>query len=132
MLADPEQIRRRASGLRDQAETIRTQARRLVGAAATVTWDGWSAEAMRDRAAQGAQRLLRSADAHEEAAAALDRHAAAVERTLVAIARAERRIRGLIADAGEAARDLWDGLDLPESGDLAWLDFRLPLPGGAS
>lgn len=120
MYGDSTVIRQRAGELREQAAQIRDQAESLIHLAGSVAWSGWSAEAMRSRCRTGAAGLRRSAGAHEDAADALDRHAAAVDRTKDLIADTERRLRRLVADAGELL------IRLPAPGSLAWLATQLP------
>lgn len=145
MYGDTRVIRGLADDLRQQADDIRGQADALVGQADGVEWQGWAADAMRLRARERGATLRRTAAAHDDAADALDRHAAEVDRLKELIAAVERRVRGLVAGArdrlADLGRRLLDGvtgllsdpvdelLDRfvpPPSGHLDWLHVELP------
>lgn len=75
MIGDPAAIRALAHALRRRAHDIRDLADRLARDARTVAWQGLAAEAMRSAAHGCAGGLRRTADLHDDAADALDRHA---------------------------------------------------------
>ena len=107
MYGDPTAIRRLAGRLDDQALEIVGEADRLAGLAEACGWTGWAAEAMRRSNRARAAALRRSAGRHQEAADALGRHAAEVDRRLELVAAAERRIARLLdrlADLGRGSR----------------------------
>jgi hypothetical protein len=82
MLADTDSIRALAGSFRERAAELRDEAARLDTSATDVAWDGLSADAVRERAHERTAALRRTADLHEDAAEALDRHAAEVDRML--------------------------------------------------
>lgn len=145
MYGDTSAIRRLASELRHQADDIRAEADRLLGRAESVSWQGWTADAMRGHARLRVDGLHRTARAHDAAAEALDRHAAEVDRRKEAIAAIERRAHRLVAEARArlagltdqvlegAGRVLADPLDElldrfvpPPPGHRDWLTVELP------
>lgn len=73
------QIRRRAEELRAQGARLRGTADLLLTRVVEEPWEGRAAESLRQRIRDRARRLSEVADAHDRAAAALDRHADAVE-----------------------------------------------------
>ncbi|MFN8195421.1 MAG: hypothetical protein U0R80_14195 [Nocardioidaceae bacterium] len=145
MYGDTRVIRRLASGLRGQGEQIRREADELVGRAEAVEWRGWAADAMRARARDRATDLRRTARAHDDAADALDRHAAEVDRLKELIGAIERRFVGLVAAARDRLAalghqlldgvrgllpdpldELLDRFAPPPHGHLDWLHVDLP------
>jgi hypothetical protein len=133
MLADPNVIRGLARALRDRAEEIRSQADLLVGHADAVHWTEEAADAMRGRAIDGAGHLRRSAGLHEDAAAALERHAAAVEHVQVLIHQAWSRVTGFVHDVrtgvvtvGDDVARWADAFVPPPAGAIEWLRVDLP------
>ncbi|MEZ5094472.1 hypothetical protein [Nocardioides sp.] len=131
--------------MRDQAEDLRGQADELLARAEGVAWQGWAADAMRTHARDRVAALRTTATAHDDAAGALDHHAAEVDRLTALIAALEQRARRLIAAARDRlaalAHRLLDGLagPLPDpldqlldrfvpppSGHRDWLDVDLP------
>ncbi len=110
MYGDPEVMRHRAGELRDQATELRLLADRLVGQAEAVAWSGRAAAAMRERIRDRAARLREIAVGHDDAATALDRHRAEVERLTELIAVTQRRV----SDAGGSG-------SLPPPGHRDWL-----------
>ena len=157
MYGDPTVIRGLARTLRDLADDLRGEADRLVARAEGTLWTGLGADAMRHRARERGTALRRTAERHEDAADALDRHAAEVERLQDLIAAIERRVRTLLSHArdrlaglaGAAAAAaggldalvpdpldrLLDHFESPSPGHRAWLHVDLPpglqLPGAA-
>ena len=133
MYADPNVIRGLAGALRPRADEIRASADHLVGGAAAVRWSEQAAEAMRGRAADGAADLRRSAALHEDAAAALERHAAAVEHVQALVHQAWSRVTGFVADVragvvtvGDDVARWVDDFVPPPAGALEWLHVDLP------
>ena len=145
MYGDTSVIRGLARAMRDQAADIRQEADRLVARAESVHWSGLAADAMRRRARDRAAALRRTATLHEDAAEALDRHAAEVDRLQDLIAAIERRVHSLVAGARDRlaglAQGVLDGvrhvlpdpadevLDRfvpPQRGSKEWLDVDLP------
>jgi ABC-type transporter Mla subunit MlaD len=124
LLADPNVIRGLAGALRDRAGEIRAQADQLVGHADAVRWTDQAADAMRGRATDGAGDLRRSAALHDDAATALERHAAAVEHVEALIHQAWARVTAFVADVRSGAVTVGD--------DVArWVDDFVPPPAGA-
>ena len=140
MYGDTAVMRRRASQLREQGADIRAAADRLVARSEAVPWQGRAADAMRERVRERAAHLRAAAHSHESAAASLERHLAEVDRLKDAVADAERRIGGRVADAQQRASaasytELTDhehavaATSLPPPGHADWL--TLERPGGA-
>jgi hypothetical protein len=122
MYGDTSRIRALARRLRERAEEIRDQADRLDARAAQVPWDGVAADAMRARAGDRTAALRRTAGLHDDAADALDRHAAEVDRLQGLIAAIEQRARGLLDSVG----GFLDGFTPPLPGSRAWLSVDIP------
>ncbi len=130
MYGDTTAIRRLATGLRDQAAEIRSEADRLVARTDAAGWLGRAGDALRDRVRERALALRRAASLHDDAAEALERHAHEVERLQRLIEEVERRVHRLV----EAARDRlddwtsgWlDGFDPPPRGSRRWLEVEVP------
>jgi hypothetical protein len=138
MYGDTEAIRSLARDLRRLGDDIRGESDRLLAAAQAVPWEGVAADAMRCLARHRAGALRRTAALHDEAAAALDDHADAVDRVkrLIAaiedrvmsmIAAAKDRIAGLVGGLVDPLDDLLDRFVPPPSGHKDWL--RVDLPG---
>lgn len=85
MVGDTAVIRHLAQGLRERADDVRAEASELARRVEAVPWDGLAADAMRAQAHQRATGLRLAARLHDEAADALDRHAAAVDHALDAV-----------------------------------------------
>ncbi|GAA4702604.1 hypothetical protein [Nocardioides conyzicola] len=79
MLTDTTGIRQLARQLRERAEEIRAEAAFVRRRTDDVPWQGRAADAMRTQVAAQLTVLAATADLHDDAAAALDRHAGAVE-----------------------------------------------------
>ena len=138
MYGDTAVIRHEARRLREWADDIRREADEVVARAETVPWTGLAADAMRRLARDHAGRLRACAAAHDDAAAALDRHAHEVDRLQELIAAIERRatqllgstmggITGLVGHVVPDAVDHWArSFEPPPPGHLAWLDVHLP------
>ena len=135
MYGDTTVIRHLARELRDRATDIRAEADHLVARADGVPWSGLAADALRRRTHDRAGALRRSAGLHDDAADALDRHAAEVDRLKDLIAAIERRARSLVDAArdrlAEIGHGILDGLDhvLPDAGDELLDRFVPPAPG---
>jgi septal ring factor EnvC (AmiA/AmiB activator) len=139
MYGDTVVMRKRAGQLREQGADIRAAAERLVARSEAVPWRGRAADAMRERVKERAGHLRAAASAHDTAADSLERHLAEVERLKEAIAEAERRYGGRVAEAqhrveatsyDDAAADDHDRtlatITLPPSGHADWLTLELP------
>jgi hypothetical protein len=140
MYGDTEAIRGVARGLRRIGDEIRWEADRLLGHAEAVPWQGLAADAMRCLARFRVEALRRSAALHDEAAAALEAHAAAVDRVKALIAWIEERVWALVAAARDRISgvlgvvgglvdpvdDLLDRFVPPPSGHVDWLSVDLP------
>ena len=145
MYGDTLVMRRRAAQLREQGEDIRTMAEQLVTRSDEVGWTGRAADAMRDRVRERAAHLRDAANAHDVAAASLERHLGECDRLTESIAGIERRASSLVADARtRVARLQTSGDDdavrptatredqalvafaPPPSGHKDWLDVELP------
>ena len=150
MYGDTLVMRRRASQLREQGEDIRSMAEQLVTRSDEVAqesgWTGRAADAMRDRVRERAAHLRDAANAHDVAAASLEKHLGECDRLTESIAGIERRgsTRGADArtrgarltgapedDAGRAPAATREDQALvafapPPSGHKDWLDVELP------
>ena len=135
MYGDTSVIRTLAGALRDQASDLRAQADALLAQAESVPWSGWAADAMRAMARERVAALHRSAGAHEDAAQALEHHAAEVDRLKDLIAEIERRVGHLVQAARHRLADLAGGLldglraVLPDPVDELLARFVPPPPG---
>jgi len=136
MYGDTRVLRDLARAMRDQASDIRQEADHLAARAERVPWSGLAADAMRRRSHDRAAALRRTALLHEDAAEALDRHAAEVDRLEELIAAVERRVRALVAGARDRLAALGHGLldgvrhVLPDPVD-EMLDRFVPPPRGS-
>jgi uncharacterized protein YukE len=149
MYGDTLVMRRRAAQLREQGEDIRTMAEQLVTRSDEVAqesgWTGRAADAMRDRVRERAAHLREAANAHDVAAASLEKHLGECDRLTESIAGLERRASSLVADArtrvarlqspgdDDAVRPTATREDQalvafvpPPSGHKDWLDVELP------
>jgi chromosome segregation ATPase len=145
MYGDTLVMRRRAAQLREQGEDIRTMAEQLVTRGEEVVWTGRAADAMRDRVRERAAHLRDAANAHDDAAASLEKHLTECERLTESIAGVERRASSLVADARTRLARLQSSPDddavrptatredhtlvafvPPPSGHKDWLDVELP------
>lgn len=148
MYGDTAVIRRLAQQMSDQGTEIRSDADRLVKASELVVWEGRAAQAMRERMAERAVALRRTADEHDDAARALRHHADEVDRLKDLIREIARRVHGLIEGAKSRLASLADkAIDLvkkvtpdpvdemlssfqpPPEGHKDWLDVPDQLPG---
>jgi hypothetical protein len=136
MYGDTLVMRRRAAQLREQGEDIRAMAEQLVTHSDEVVWAGRAADAMRHRVRDRASHLRDAANAHDAAAASLEKHLAECDRLTDSIAGIERRASSLVADARtRVARAQTPGADqdgpgaTPTSEDQALAAFSPPPPG---
>ena len=135
MYGDPTAIRGLASRLHDQADDLRGQADGLLARAEAVAWRGRAADAMRAHARDRVAALRHTARAHDDAAQALERHAAEVERLQALIAALERRAHQLVTAARERlaglAAQLLEGVGrlLPDPSDELLARFVAPPSG---
>ncbi|HEY3534542.1 MAG TPA: hypothetical protein VGK60_03165 [Pedococcus sp.] len=95
MVGEPDRIRAVAARLRHEAQQVREVSTR-VGAARGVEWRSGAADAFRERVSEAVHGERRAAQLLDEAARAVDLHAAAVERVLDGLA-------ALVRAAQEAA-----------------------------
>lgn len=135
MYGDTVVMRRRAGQLREQGADIQAAADRLVARSEAVAWHGRAADAMRERVRERAAHLRAAAHAHDSAAESLERHLAEVDRLKDAVAEAERRIGGRIAEAQHRATatpyaEAADGR-APTEHDRAVAETSVPPPGHA-
>jgi hypothetical protein len=140
MYGDTETIRALARGLRRQGDDIRWEADMLQSQAEAVPWQGVAADAMRCLARFRTTALRRTAGLHDEAAAALEDHADAVDRIKALIALIEDRVMALVAAARDRISgvlgavgglvdpvdDLLDRFVPPPPGHKDWLTVDLP------
>ena len=142
MYGDTTVIRRLARVLREQGADIRAEADALVGRAEAVPWTGLAADAMRALSRTHAGDLRACANAHEDAADALDRHAREVDHLKDLIAAIERSVVHLVDSIGHGLSSLAHGLaghvvpdavdhwldhfDAPPHGCKEWLEVQLP------
>jgi hypothetical protein len=138
MYGDTSAIRALADRLRHRADDLRATADDLLAQSESVAWTGLAADAMRRAAREHATRLGACADAHRDAADALDRHARDVDQVKHAIAEIEHRALRLLGSAtsglsGLVGHVLPDAVchwahhfDPPPHGSRAWLDVHLP------
>jgi hypothetical protein len=124
LYGDADAIRALARRLDEQGCDIIDEAGRLVALAEACGWSGLAADAMRGRNQVRAAALHRTATRHEDAAAALRRHAREVENRLELIAAAERQVSAWLDEVG----DLVGGFVPPSPGHRNWLDVDLPVP----
>ena len=125
MYGDTLVMRRRVAQLREQGEDIRTMAEQLVTRSDEVVWTGRAADAMRDRVRERAAHLRDAANAHDAAAASLERHLGECDRLTESIAGIERRASSLVADATREDQALV-AFAPPPPGHTYWLDVEQP------
>jgi hypothetical protein len=126
-------VRALAQAMREQAAAIHGEAADLLAAAEAVPWAGLAADAMRRVARDHAAALTASAQAHQNAAAALERHAREVDQVKSLIAAAEQQVHAALSAVTAGASGLGGRVghwlahaDLPPPGHLGWLDVRVP------
>lgn len=135
MYGDTAVIRRLAAQISEQGTEIRRDADRLVEASQLVLWEGRAARAMRERMAERALALRRTADEHDGAARALRHHADEVDRLKDLIRDIAHRVRGLVeaarsrlAELADRALDLVTSVD-PDPVDRVLASFQPPPEG---
>lgn len=138
MYGDTAVIRAMARSMRERAEDLVTDADQLSRCLEETRWSGLAASAMHRVAGEQALRLRCSADAHEGAADALDRHAEEVDRLKDLIAAIAQRADHLLDSAAgglagfvarvvpDALGDWADHFEPPPLGSREWLEVRLP------
>src|SRR4051794_3942426 len=99
MYGDTEAIRRLAHTMRGEATALRTEAETLLARAVAVPWHGLAADAMRGSVQAQVAALRRTATLADEAAVALDHHAAEVERLKALISAIEHKAMALVSAA---------------------------------
>jgi len=138
MYGDTEAIRALATTIRGHAAAISAEADVLLVRAETTPWEGLAADAMRFRVRAQVVALRHTAELHEDAATALERHADEVDRIKALILAVERKVMAMV----EAARSRLSGLvdavlpdpvdELlarfvpPPTGHRDWLSIDLP------
>lgn len=95
---DTAQVRAQGTRLRAVADGVRSRAGDVV-AAGDISWVSAAADRYRDELAARSSELQRVADEIDQAAAALARHAAGVEKVKAAIEAAERWVLHKVAEA---------------------------------
>ena len=120
MYGDTLVMRRRAAQLREQGEDIRAMAEQLVTHSDEIAWSGRAADSMRQRVRDRAAHLREAANAHDTAAASLDKHLSECDRLGESIAGMERRASVLAEDPALA------GFSPPPAGHKDWLTVELP------
>ena len=138
MYGETEAIRQLASTMRGHGAAIHTEAKALLARAESTPWSGLAADAMRLRARTQVAALHRTAELHDEAATALERHADEVDRLKALIAAIERKVMDLVSAARDRLGGLIDAVTPdavdellarfvpPPSGHRDWLSVDLP------
>jgi hypothetical protein len=125
MYGDTLVMRKRAAQLREQGEDIRAMAEQLVHHSGEVAhesgWTGRAADAMRERVRDRAAHLREAANAHDTAAASLEKHLTECDRLGDAISEIERKASTLVAEEESLA-----GFTPPPPGHKDWLTVELP------
>jgi aminopeptidase N len=146
MNVDPHHIRVLAHRIREQGDEVCAEAHELMSRAHAVGWSGLAGAAALGCAKVQARALAEIADKHDDAARALEAHAAAVEETMALIAAIERHVHSAVDAARTRLRRFLGGLlDTiddrdevlarfvpPPPGSPQWLQVRLPglaIPG---
>ena len=120
MYGDTLVMRKRAAQLREQGEDVRAMAEQLVTRSDEVAWSGRAADAMRERVRDRAAHLREAANAHDTAAATLEKHLTECDRLGESIAGVERRASLL------AEEEALTPFSPPPSGHKDWLTVELP------
>jgi uncharacterized protein YukE len=128
MYGDPAALDALAAELSQRARSVRAAADEHRREGARARWVSEAASAYRRQLAADCAAVEVAADAMDEAAEALRRHADEVRERLAAIARAEREVRSWVADQAARVGDLGDDVGslvgrLPEAGADAWLSL---------
>jgi uncharacterized protein YukE len=127
LYGDPAALDALASELSQRARAVRAAADEHRRDGARARWVSEAASAYRRQLETDCAAVEAAADAMDEAADLLHRHADEVRDRLAAIARAEREVRAWLADqaskVGDVAEDVGKLLGrLPEAGADAWRD----------
>ncbi len=127
MYGDPAALDALAAELSQRARSVRGAADEHRHDGLRARWVSDAASAYRRQLATDCAAVEAAADAMDDAADLLRRHADEVRERLAAIARAERAVRAWLADqaarVGDLAGDVGDLLGrLPEAGADAWRD----------
>jgi hypothetical protein len=125
LYGDPAALDALASELSQRARSVRAAADEHRRAGARARWVSEAASAYRRQLATDCAAVDAAADAMDDAAGVLRRHADEVRERLAAIARAEREVRDWLAGqafrVGDVAEDVGNVLaELPEAGADAW------------
>ncbi len=138
MYGDTDVIRGLARTMRDQGDAVRAEADALLARAETTPWSGLAADAMRSVVRAQVHQLRESADLADQAAVALDDHAAEVDERKALIAAVEQKVADLVAAARDRLSslvaavlpdpvdELLDRFVPPPSGHRDWLTLDLP------
>lgn len=135
MYGDTSAMRKRATQLREQGTDLRHLADHLVAQVEAMTWQGRAARDLRTRVTDRAVHLRECAERHEDAAEALERHLAEVDRLKESISGIERKASTLVADARsriaevESHDDDPDVRREPDDADVVLDRFAPPPPG---
>ncbi len=130
MTADPAAIRRLARDLRAQGDDVRAEADRLVALTEAAGWRGRAGEALLGRVRERAGALWRTAARHEDAAAALERHADVVEERRRLLHAVQLQVGELLETARTLPGRVPEVLEQfvpPPPDDPAWLDVDVPV-----
>jgi ABC-type transporter Mla subunit MlaD len=124
---DPAALDALAWELSQRARSVRAVADQHRRDGARARWVSEAASVYRRQLATDCAAVDAAADAMDEAAEVLRRHADEVRDRLAAIARAEREVRAWLADQASKVGDLADDVGsllgaLPEAGADAWRD----------
>jgi uncharacterized protein YukE len=122
---DPAALDALAMELSQRARSVRAAADEHRRDGARARWVSEAASAYRRQLARDCAAVDAAADAMDEAADLLRRHADEVRNRLAAIARAEREVRAWLADQASRVGDVADEVGnllgaLPEAGADAW------------
>jgi hypothetical protein len=125
MYGDPAALDALAAELSQRARSVRAAGDEHRREGARARWVSEAASAYRRQLAADCAAVDAAADAMDEAAEVLRRHADEVRERLAAIARAEREVRAWLADQASRAGDLAEDVGgllgrLPEAGADAW------------
>ena len=125
LYGDPAALDALAAELCQRARSVRAAADEHRRDGARARWVSDAAAAYRRQLAADCAAVEAAADAMEEAAEVLRRHADEVRERLAAIARAERAVRAWLSDQASRVGDLADDVgnlvgELPETGADAW------------
>lgn len=138
MYGDATAIHELAAQLRDRAAQLRDATTHLATVIAEVAWEGLAADAMRAQTGLQLHALRQTADLHDDAADALDQHAARVQQLQDLIAAIEQQAAQLVDAARSRLAGVAQGaLDVlgevtglaPDPADELLARFRPPPAG---